>query len=360
MTAQPGATAAPSPPALPGPWSAILDEARRYPSPHNSQPITVRVHDDRRADLFYDLDRGLPAENFGIPFAHVCAGVFLEALATVAAAHGWAVREDLRLAEMDFSSDERQHRLGTVELRPTPVTDAAREQMAAFRRRRTSRRPYDRRPVTPAALEEVAAIAAAMGQEFGRTGEQHLVDDLIRINQETLFDDLRDDAVHAEILTWIRTSKRQAAATRDGLSAETMLIPGPLLAIAMRHRWLWDLPVVGGLFRRVYLATMRGVRELGWLTGPFEGPRDHVEAGRCFLRLWLAFTRHGVDLHPFGTVITNPRSHAAFVERTGIEESDGRMAWMLFRYGTGKPPPRAWRRSLDAMLLDRGTTAVGS
>ncbi|GAA4893733.1 hypothetical protein [Actinomycetospora straminea] len=345
-------------PDLPRPWSAILDEARRYPSPHNSQPITVRVHDDRRADLCYDLDRGLPAESFGIPFAHVCAGVFLESLATVAAAHGWAVREDLHLAPMDFAAEERQHLLGHLELTPVPVTAAAREQWAAFRRRRTSRRPYDRRPVDPRITEEVAAIAVGMGQEFGRTGEQDLVDDLIRINQETLFDDLRDDAVHAEILAWLRTSKRQAAATRDGLSAETMLIPGPLLRIAMRHRWLWDLPVVGGLFRRVYLNTMRGVRELGWLTGPFVGPADHVEAGRCFLRVWLAFTRHGVHLHPFGTVITNPRSHAAFVERTGIEESGGRMAWMLFRYGTGEAPPRSWRRGLEAMLLDRDATAV--
>jgi hypothetical protein len=148
MTEQPGAGL----PALPGPWTAILDEARRYPSPHNSQPITVRVHDDRRAEFFYDLDRGLPAENFGIPFAHVCAGVFLESLATVAAAHGWAVRETLRLAEMDFSSPQRQHLLGGLELTPVPVTDAAREQMAAFRRRRTSRRPYDRRLVDRAVL----------------------------------------------------------------------------------------------------------------------------------------------------------------------------------------------------------------
>ncbi|MDD7941650.1 hypothetical protein PHK61_24825 [Actinomycetospora lutea] len=306
MTAQPVA------PDLPGPWTAILDEARRYPSPHNSQPVVVRVHDDRRAELFYDLDRGLPAENFGIPFAHVCSGVFLEALATVAAAHGWAVREDLDLAAMDFASPQRLHLLGTVALEPTLVTDAAREQMAAFRRRRTSRRPYDRRRVAPAVLAEVAAIAADLGQEFGRTGEQDLG------------------------------------------------IPGPPLRIAMRHRWLWDLPVVGGLFRRVYLGTMRGVRELGWLTGPFDGPRDHVEAGRCFLRIWLAFTRHGVELHPFGTVITNPRSHAAFVDRTGIEETGGRMAWMLFRYGTGKPPPRAWRRSLDAMLVDEVRAGASS
>ena len=350
MTEQPGAGL----PALPGPWTAILDEARRYPSPHNSQPITVRVHDDRRAEFFYDLDRGLPAENFGIPFAHVCAGVFLESLATVAAAHGWAVRETLRLAEMDFSSPQRQHLLGGLELTPVPVTDAAREQMAAFRRRRTSRRPYDRRLVDRAVLEEVAAIAGGMGQRFGCTDEQVLVDDLIRINQETLFDDLRDDAVHEEILTWIRTSKRQAAATRDGLSAETMLMPGPLL----RTR---DAPPVavghargrGCLPPGLPVDDARGPRA-GLADRPLRDPGDHVEAGRCFLRLWLAFTRHGVDLHPFGTVITNPRSHAAFIERTGIDESGGRMAWMLFRYGTGKPPPRAWRRTLDAMLIDGG------
>ena len=48
---------------LPGPWPVLLDEVRRYPSPHNSQPITVRVLDERRAQVFYDLDRGLPAES---------------------------------------------------------------------------------------------------------------------------------------------------------------------------------------------------------------------------------------------------------------------------------------------------------
>lgn len=354
MTAPPDATE------LPGPWPVLLDEVRRYPSPHNSQPITVRVLDERRAQVFYDLDRGLPAESFGIPFAHVCAGVFLESLVTVAAGHGWAVGESLRLAEMDFSSPQRQHLLGTVELDAVPVTAAAVEQLEAFRRRRTSRRPYDRRLVDAAVLAEVDAVAAAAGQEFGRTAEQSLVDDLIRINQETLFDDLRDDAVHAEILTWIRTSRRQAAATRDGLSAETMLIPGPLLRIAMRHRWLWDLPVIGRLFRRVYLNTMRGVREVGWLAGPFDGPAGHVAAGRCFLRVWLAFTRHGVSLHPFGTVITNPRSHAAFAARTGVDESGGRMAWMLFRYGTSDVPPQAWRREPAAMLLGDDAAAVAS
>ena len=336
----------------PDPWPTLLEQARRYPSPHNSQPITVRVRDARRAEFCYDLDRGLPAENFGIPFGHVCAGVFLESLATVAAGHGWAVRESLRDADLDFAATDRQHLLGTLELSPTEVTAEATARLAAFHTRQTSRRPYRRTRIDREVLEEVAAIAAGAGQAFGATADPNLVHDLIRINQETLFDDLRNDAVHAEILAWIRTSRRRAAATGDGLSAETMLLPGPLLGFAMRHRGMWDLPLVGALLRRVYLNTMRGVRELGWLTGPFAGPLDYIEAGRCFMRVWLAFTRRGVYLHPFGTVITNPRSHAAFVDAAGIDESGGAMAWMLFRFGHSAEPPRAHRRALDSMLLD--------
>lgn len=344
---------------LPGPWRHLLDEARAYPSPHNSQPIAVRVLDTGRAELLYDLERGLPAENFGIPFGQVCAGVYVESLATVAAAHGWSVTAELRDEGLDFDADARYQPLGVVALAPAEVTASAQADLAAFRRRRTSRRRYRDLPVDPAVLAEVGAIAAAAGQDFGHTAQRELVDRLVRINQETLFDDLRNDAVHAEILAWIRSSDRSAEATRDGLSARTLLLPGPLLDFAMRHRGMWDLPLAGPLLRRIYLNTMRGVRELGWLTGPFASPRDHIEAGRVFLRIWLAFTRAGVYLHPFGTVITNPRSHAAFTDAAGIDEDgideDGgeHMAWMLFRYGHSAEPPRALRRELSEMLLDR-------
>ncbi|MEQ3553597.1 hypothetical protein WIS52_24250 [Pseudonocardia nematodicida] len=336
----------------PEPWPLLLDEARAYPSPHNSQPITVRVHDGRRAELLYDLRRGLPAENFGIPFGNVCAGVYLESLATVGAAHGWSVTPDLRGEDLDFGATARHQSLGTVTLTPAPVIDRARADLAAFRRRRTSRRPYRNIPVDPAVLAEATTIAADAGHHFGHTARRALVGDLVRINQETLFDDLRDDAVHAEILAWIRTSDRQAEATRDGLSARTLLLPGPLLGFALRHRGMWDLPLAGPLLRRIYLSTMRGVRELGWLTGPFAGAADHVAAGRVFLRIWLAFTKADVYLHPFGTVITNPRSHEAFVSAAGIDSGENRMAWMLFRYGHSAEPPPALRRELSAMLLD--------
>lgn len=334
------------------PWDRIVEHARRYPSPHNSQPIKLRPVDADTAELFYDLDLGLPAESFGIPFGHVCAGVFLESLAVVAAAAGYAVEEHLDAGEMDFAGSARLHPLGTVALRPRPATPADADRLRVFLDRRTSRRPYDTAPVPDRVVRAAEAIAAEAGHAFRTTTERRLVDDLVGINQRTLFSDLRNDAVHAEIMTWLRFSRGEAAVRGDGLSAETMLMPGPVLRFAMAHRGLWEAPVVGAAIRGVYLRTMRGVRQLGWLEGPFGGPADHVEAGRTFLRIWLALAAEGVVLHPFGTVITNPDSHRAFAAAVGADEEGDRMAWMLFRYGYSPTPPLAHRRPARAMLVE--------
>lgn len=336
-------------------WAGIVEDARRYPSPHNSQPIKLRLTGPRTATAAYDLDLGLPAESFGIPFAHVCAGVFLETLRVVALAAGYAVRETLDLSEMDFDSADRLHRFAELELVPVELSDAERvEALAArdrVRTRRTSRRPYARRSVPAAELAAAGAICTAAGYDFRTTDDRALVRRLVRVNQATLFDDLENDAVYAEIMAWLRFSRREAADRADGLSAEAMLMPGRILRFAMGHRGLWRAPVIGAAIRAVYLNTMRGVHQLGWIEGPFDGPGDFIEAGRTFMRLWLDLHRRGIVLHPFGTVITNPRSHALFAEAVGAREGEGRMAWMLFRLGYSAYPPLAHRRPADAMIV---------
>jgi len=333
------------------PWTDILDAARAYPSPHNSQPIRVRVVDHVTAEVFYDLDRGLPAESFGIPFGHVCAGVFLESLNVVAAAAGFAVEEHLTLAEMDFDATDRMHPIATVTLHPQAADAAADARKAAYDSRRTNRRPYDNRAVPAGDLASVVELASHARHVFADSTDPSVVADIIRVNQETLFDDLRNDAVHHEIMTWLRFSDAQARSTGDGLSADAMLMPGRLLRFAMGHRGLWEAPVIGRLIKGVYLRTMRGVAQVAWFEGPFATPGDYLEAGRLFMRSWLELTARGVSLHPLGTVITNPRSHARFTEAAGITEGDGRMAWMLVRLGYAKTPPVAYRRPLKEMLI---------
>lgn len=337
--------------ALGGPWESLLDSARTYPSPHNSQPIRVRVVDDATAEVFYDLDRGLPAENFGIPFGHVCAGVFLESLRVVAASEGYEVTERLAHLDMDFDAADRLHPIATVTLAPRPSSEDDARLRAAFDSRRTNRRPYEGRAVPDADLDAVREAALGAGHTFATSTDADVVADIIRVNQETLFDDLRNDAVHAEILEWLRYSETEAIAKGDGLSASAMLMPGGALRFAMQHRGMWDAPVLGWIIKQIYLRTMRGVAQVGWFEGPFAGPADYLEAGRMFMRSWLELTDRGVALHPLGTVITNPRSHAKFVEVAGIDEKPPRMAWMLVRLGYAKTPPVAHRRPLDQMVI---------
>lgn len=332
-------------------WRRIVEDARRYPSPHNSQPIRIAFHDERHASVYYDLDRGLPAESFGIPFGLVCAGVFLESLRVVARARGFDVEETLDGEELDFGTVERLQRVARVRLVDRPATPEDAAGLERFRARRTSRRPYDTRLVPADVIREAEDICREGGFDFRHTDDPALVKRIVRVNQATLFDDLRNDAVHAEIMTWLRFSRQEAEATRDGLSAETMLLPGGILRFAMSHRGMWEMPVLGPLIRAVYLRTMRGVRQLGWIEGRFASATDYVAAGHVFLRLWLAFTAHDVVLHPFGTVVTNPRSYREFVNAVGADVTDERMAWMLFRFGYSAEPPLALRRDADEMIV---------
>jgi hypothetical protein len=220
-----------------------------------------------------------------------------------------------------------------------------------MRTRRTSRRPYLDRRVPDDVIRSVQNIAAESGYRLKHTGDPEHVRQIVRINQETLFADLENDDVHAEILAWLRYSHDEAKQTGDGLSAETMFLPGRLLKFCMQHRRMWTLPVIGNLVRKIYLNTMRGVHEMAWLEGKFEKPQDFIEAGRTFMRVWLELHRHGVVIHPFGTVITNPKSHQQFSKLVDAHEQDGNFAWMLFRLGYSKYPPQAFRRPGEAMVI---------
>lgn len=328
----------------------ILDLARWYPSPHNSQPIVVGRRGDA-LDLYYDLDRGLPAEPYGVPFGFVCAGTFAETLTIAAHALGYEVVASLRAEDMDFSGDDRLHALGSLTLtrQDGPVADLDAELIL---RRRTSRLPYDDVPVVPGALQAVAEEAARWGHRLRVTDDPAAVRAIVALNQLTLFRDLQSDPVREEIASWLRYSKAEAAAKADGLAAETLHLPGPLLRFFMGHHRWWSLPGVGALVRAISARTLRGVPQVAWITGPFTSNADCIRAGRLFLRLWLLLTEHGVSLHPFGSVITNPRSHADLCATVGEEETAG-FTWMLFRLGYSPIPPRSARRPLPVVAVAR-------
>lgn len=356
------------------PWAAIARVVHRYPSPHNSQPLRLRRRDARTVEVCYDLDRGLPAEPDGIPFGFVAAGILVELVAIAAHAAGWEVDEDLAPTPLPYDDAEvgagatgaavatpppadgapgRLHPLGTLALRPADgaVADLDVGLIAA---RRTSRLPYDDRVVAPAVLADAGVEAARWGHRLASTTDRAVVDRVVAINQRTLFDDVADPAVRAELATWLRYSEAEAARRGDGLSARCLGLPGAVLRWFVEHHRWWSRPVPGALARWLYLRTMRGVGQLAWLTGPFVTHDDHLAAGRALIRTWLRLTAHGVAVHPFGSVITNPRSHAAFTAAVGASPDREDMAWMLLRTGYSATPPPSHRLPAGALLIGGG------
>ncbi len=327
---------------------------RLYPSPHNSQPIRVKIIDDFNLEVYYDKHYGLPAESFGAQFGYVCTGIFLYSLKVIANHYGYEAYEELHLSEMDFTNDIRLHLMAKIELKKLDSPEDS-ELYESFLKRQTSRIPYDNKLVDEDALNEAKQIAIKYGQILKVESDATVVRKIIDINQKTLFLDMENDAVYNELMEWLRFSEEEAKTKADGLSASTMLINGSVLKFFMKHRGLWKMPIIGTIVKKIYLNTMKGVRQVAWLTGPFTSHEDFINSGKCFMEVWLCLTKHNVHLHPYGTVITNSQSHKAFVQLVQEKEED-EMAWMLFRLGYSDIPPKSYRRPLENMIIEEETT----
>jgi len=66
------------------------------------------------------------------------------------------------------------------------------------------------------------------------------------------------------------------------------------------------------------------------------------------MRLWLTTTRSGVQIHPFGSVITNATANARLQERIGAD--DGTL-WLVMRLGHSVEPPRSHRQETRELLV---------
>ena len=156
-------------------------------------------------------------------------------------------------------------------------------------RRQTARAAYDRGPADEAALVALQKIAREAGHEAWFTSDRELVDWVVGLNADTLFYDLDDDCIRAEIGRWIRTSQAEARRTGDGfprhLDFPARSSASSSSTIACSRAGPCEASLAGST------CTTRGTATVGWLRGPWELPRDWFAAGRMLMRFWLELTR---------------------------------------------------------------------
>ena len=330
------------------PWADLLEYARWAPSPHNTQPWKIRPRSDAEADLYYDPRRLLPVEDREYRFLFVAMGIFCESLKVVAKARGWDV--DVHYLTDQITNDANQSQL-LAKLRLVPSAEPEPLDPELIKARRTSRLAYDGKPLSRIALAELAAEAARFGHEFEHSLDRDLIQWVLHLDQETLFSDLQDRATRDEIASWFRFSAAEAELHSDGLWSHCFGLPGSALRFFLHRTYLLRMPFIGKATMSYYSRNLRGVATVGWLAGPFTEVADWVTAGQMLARFWLILTKHGAVLHPFGSVITNERSHRLMSERLAEEEGNGRMVWLLLRLGYSTEPPRSKRLAASDLLM---------
>lgn len=328
-------------------WTQLVEDARFAPSPHNTQPWRVRPHSDHEADLEVPVDRLLPVEDPEGRFLTAGVGIFLEALDVAAAARGLALRYEALYPQLGVHAAEPAL-AARMRLEPRGAERALPVELLHLRR--TARGRYDGRAAPEEALLELAEIAREFRHDARFTSDPTLVEWIVRLNADTLLEDLSEDDRRAEIGEWTHFSDRVAERAGDGFSPTCLGFPGPLVRLLFRSHRLFEPAPMRALLRRLYLRGTGGAATVGWIAGPWSTPAEQLDAGRMLMRLWLALTAHGLHLHPFGSVITNPVSHARLADRLDVDE-EGREIWLLLRLGFCAEPPRSARRPTAEVIV---------
>lgn len=323
------------------PWLDLVEDARLAPSPHNTQPWRVVPRSPREADLYAPVDRLLPVEDPDGRFLTAGTGIFLETAAVAAAARGLRLDVEPLFPQLGAEASEPAH-VARLALRDAAGSNGE-FPLELLERRRTSRLPYDGRPAPEGALGDLGAIARQFGHGATFSSDRELVRFVLDLNARTVFDDLTEDDRRLEIAHWTRRSDAEAARLGDGFSPTCLGFPPALIRLFFARHRLCESRLLRVLLERIYLRSMKGTATVGWIAGPWRTPPEWLNAGRMLMRFWLALTAHGLYLQPFGSVITNPRSHARLAERLSVDERDGDI-WLLLRLGYSAEPPRSARR----------------
>jgi hypothetical protein len=326
-------------------WNELVEVARWAPSPHNVQPWKLRPLSATEAELLCDPARMLPETDPTGAFITVGMGIFAETLAVAAHASGRELDIEL-VAPLDPRATGLQ-KLARLSLRDAQVDEGLLPEHVLARR--TSRVPYDGRSVDSELIAELSAVAEGYGHRLDVSTAPAFVRWVLELNRDTLFYDLTDRVARKEVGGWLRFSAREAEARRDGFSPAALGFPGPLLRAYFGAARLFELPGLRSLLHALYFRTMNGTRTVGWLAGPFGDRDEWFASGRMLARLWLTMTKHGVVLHPFGSVITNERANARLQER--IDSPEGTL-WLIMRLGYSAVPPRSHRLDPGQVLVD--------
>ncbi|MEN9742714.1 MAG: hypothetical protein RLZZ65_519 [Bacteroidota bacterium] len=333
-------------------WSQLVEVARWCPTIHNLQPHQLKIISETEADLYYDPKRLLPVGDPEAVFVTIAMSMFLEHLSIVAHSFGYAIQIVGPTIPIDIKATVST-KFTRLKLVPTEQKEPL--DSSLIYERRTSRLHYDGRPLQENTIQKIGAEAAKFNQEFNHSSDPEIVDFIIELNQQSLFEDLASTKGREELHRLFRYTDQDAAKFKDGLWYKAMAFPGKLMRNVFSHHEHWEKGLKKKMLGNYYRDSFKGTASICWFKGNFQTPADWMNAGKMFARSWLLLTKDKAFLHPFGSLITNQNAHESISKKLnplGQQDSEDTEIWMIFRAGFSKEPVRSYRLSTKEIIIN--------
>lgn len=325
-----------------------LRHAILAPNPHNRQPWLIRLVGPRDAVISCDLDRRLPATDPHDRQTLIGFGCFAELARIAATRRGQRVeitafpdgepgpRLDARpIARLRFVADDG--------VRPDPLA-------AVIAARRSTKEPYDSRPVPAALLGRIAALSTAAANIGFATDPARLAP--IRETITRAFEiETRTPHTYRESVDLMRITAPEIDANPDGIDLGGPIIEGLALAGQISREQLayaGSAAFAQGLEQQ--LGVYGSLPAALWLTTPGNSRADQFAAGRSWVRVNLLATALGLKLHPVSQALQEyPEMAPEFARIHRLLGADGnKRVQMLARIGYGPATPPAPRWPLES------------
>ena len=242
-------------------WTELVEYARWCPSIHNLQPHKIKIISETEAELYYDPTRLLPVGDPLAIFVTVAMGVFVEHLSIAASLHGIKVETAEIFNPITTTATEKTL---FAKLYLTPNLDKEELDRELFTKRRTSRLHYDGKPLKQETLDKMKRQAEYFEHEFFSSSDKELVNSVIELNQQTLFEDLESKPARDELDHLFRYTEEEAETKKDGLWAKCMGFSGSLMKSVFIHHERWEKGLRKKILKNYYKSSFKGTTTICW------------------------------------------------------------------------------------------------
>lgn len=317
---------------------ALLVEASRAPSVHNTQPACWRLQDDGRIWLFEDTQRRLPVGDPSGRDHAISLGAAFEGLHLALSRHGLG----LAPPQLEGISSPPQIPAHLKLYGASWIVPGGRDALADYVNERVCYRAVFRQ-VNSNDQTSLAEKLRLLGDLTPITRPAD-INEIASLNDHYSEVALGTPAYQAELYQWMRFLKSDPAWARDGLNADglalnrserfaaALLLHPQVFKILMRLRL--------GRFLIAESSKTRSAAAIAVFTTARQQHPFHI--GRRFYRVWLEITRAGYSLCPMSVLADSEECSRHIRNRWSI--ADERNIINVFRIGkpafTPTPSPR--------------------